>query len=264
MTSDDAGHMDRERRKLAGVPAGIRLSDIPGVVRLCEAWRRQSLMRGWATDDDWRVAAVDTVAAAALRGVGLAAACGGLGRERARGGIGIGEALTDLAALCYVLDGAGEPPLHLTRPLAEGWADAGLASMSQATCEDPLTGLATLPYLRTRLGEVYREARQAGGCAADTHRLLVAEPPGQLDPWDRLSVLILVSNELRAAFPGGETLALASSARAFALVRALPELRFRATGLRRNLAALHGTRLRLLKPPAQQEEALRLLDGLAR
>jgi hypothetical protein len=263
MTSDDAGYTDRERRLLAGLPAGIRLSDVPGVLRLCEDWQRQSLLRGWAAGDDWRVAAVDTVAAAALRGAGLGAACAGLGRERARGGIGIGEALTDLAALCYVLDG-GEPPMHLVRPLAEGWAEAGLASMSKATCEDPLTGLATLPYLRTRLGEVYREARQAGGCAADTHRLLVAELPGQLDPWDRLSVLILVSNELRAAFPGGETLALASSARAFALVRALPELRFRATGLRRNLAALHGARLRLLKPPAQQEEALRLLDGLAR
>jgi hypothetical protein len=262
MTSDDAGYTDRERQPLPGVPAGIRLSDVPGMLRLCENWRLQSLLRGWAADDDWRVAAVDTVAAAAVRGAGLAAACARLGRERARGGVGIGEALTDLGALCYVLDG-GEPPMDLVRPLAEGWAEAGLTSMTKATCEDPLTGLATLPYLRTRLGEVYREARQTGGCAADSHRLLVAELPSRLDPWDRLSVLILVSNELRATFPGGETLALASSGRAFALVRAVPELRFRATGLRRNLAALHGTRLRLLKPPAREEEALRLLDGLA-
>jgi hypothetical protein len=248
---------------VAGAATGIRLSDVPGVVRLCEAWRQQSMICGWAADDDWQVAAVDTVSIAACRRTGLAAACGLLGRERARAGVGIGEAITDLAALCFVLDGAN-PPLDLVRPLAEGWAEAGLARMSDATCEDPLTGLATLPYLRTRLGEVYRETRQAGQCTADTHRLLVADLPHRLDPWDRLSVLILVSNDLRASFPGGETLSLAGSGRAIALVRALPELQFRATGLRRSLAEAHGTRLRLLRPPARLEEALRILDGLAR
>ena len=262
MTSDDAGSSDRGRSRRPGAAAGIRLSDVPGVVRLCEAWRQQSMICGWAADDDWQVAAVDTVAAAACHGTGLAAACGVLGRERARAGVGIGEALTDLAALCFVLDG-DDPPPDLVIPLAEGWAEAGLASMSAATCEDPLTGLATLPYLRTRLGEMYREARQAGSCTADTHRLLIAELPPRLDPWDRLSVIILVANELRAAFPGGETLSLGGSGRAIALVRALPELAFRATGLRRNLTAAHGTRLRLLKPPARLDEALRLLDGLA-
>jgi hypothetical protein len=260
---DDAGPAGRERGRPARTAAGIRLSDVPGVVRLCEAWRRQSMICGWAADDDWQVAAVDTVAVAACRRTGLAAACGTLGRERARGGVGIGEAITDLAALCFVLDGT-DPPLDLLRPLAEGWAEAGLARMSDATCEDPLTGLATVPYLRTRLGEVYREARQAGRSAADTHRLLVADLPHRLDPWDRLSVLILVSNELRAAFPGGETLSLAGPGRAIALVRALPELPFRATGLRRSLSDAHGTRLRLLRPPARLEEALRLLDELAR
>jgi hypothetical protein len=262
MTSDDAGYTDRERSLLADAAAGIRLSDVPGVVRICEAWRRQSLICGWAADDDWRVAAVDTVAIAAWRGIGLGAACAGLGRERARGGIGIGEAITDLAALCHILDGE-DPPLELIRPLAEGWAEAGLATMSHAACEDPLTGLTTAPYLRTRLGEVYREARYVGRCAADSYRLLVAELPRGLDPWDRLSVLLLVSNELRAAFPGGETLSLAASSRAIALVPAVPELQFRATGLRRALADVHGTRLRLIKPPAQIEEALHLLDGLA-
>jgi len=282
MTSDDASHRETGRGAAlrdagqhgagqagpagtgrAGAAAGIRLSNVPGVVRLCEAWRRRSMLCGWSADDDWQVAAVDTVAVAACRGTGLAAACGVLGRERARGGVGIGEAITDLAALCFVLDGT-DPPLDLVRPLAEGWAEAGLARMSDATCEDPLTGLATLPYLRTRLGEVYRGARQAGQCAADTHWLLVADLPQRLDPWDRLSVLILVSNDLRAAFPGGETLALAGPGRAIALARAVPELRFHATGLRRGLAAAHGTRLRLVRPPAGREDALRLLDELAR
>lgn len=232
-------------------------------VRLCEAWRRQSMISGWATGDDWRVAEVDAVAAAACRGTGLAAACGRLGGARGRAGIGIGEALGDLAALCYVLD-AGDPPLELVRPLAEGWAEAGLAGISEAACEDPLTGLTTLAYLRTRLGEVYREARQAGTSAAETHRLLVAELPRRPDPWDRLSVTILLCNDLRAAFPGGETLSLAGCGRAIALVRGAPELLFRATALRRSLSEEHGARLRLLKPPATLAEARQLIDTLAR
>jgi hypothetical protein len=136
--------------------------------------------------------------------------------------------------------------------------------MSDATCEDPLTGLVSLAFLRTRLGEIYREARQCGTCVADTHRLVVTELPHRLDPWDRLSAIILISNDLRATFPGGETLSLAGSSRAIALVRAVPELAFRATGLRRSLSEAHGARLRLIKPPAQHAEALRLLDGLSR
>jgi hypothetical protein len=263
MTSDDAGHTDRERGTLPSAVAGVRLSEIPSVLRLCEAWQRQSMIYGWAAHDDWRVTAVDLVAAAAWRGTGLAAACGLLGRERARAGIGIGEALTDLSALCHVIDGE-DPPLELVKPLGEGWAEAGLARMSEASCEDPLTGLTTLPYLRTRLGEVYREARQAGGCVTDSHRLLITELPSRLDPWDRISVLIMVSNDLRATFPAGETLSLAGSGRTVALVPAVPELAFRAAGLRRRLMACYGTRLRLLEPPAQYEEAVRLLSGLAR
>jgi hypothetical protein len=212
MTIGD-GRVGWDRRSRMDASAGIRLSGVPAVVKLCQAWQRQSLASGWAADDDWQVAAVDAVALAACRGHGLPAACGALGRERARAGIGIGEALADLGALCCVLDGV-DPPLDLVRPLAEGWAEAGLVRLSDATCEDPLTGLATVPYLRTRLGEVYREAWQAGGCAADTHRLLVTELPAGLDPWDRLSVIILVGNDLRDAFPGGETLALAGGGRA--------------------------------------------------
>jgi hypothetical protein len=262
MTTDD-GYANWELRRLAATNAGVRLSDVPAVLRLCQNWQQQSMLSGWTGDDDWRVAAVDTVAIAACRGAGLPAACAALGRERARGGIGIGEAVTDLGALCYVLDGS-DPPLDLIRPLAEGWAEAGLARMSDATCEDPLTGLATLAFLRTRLGEIYREARHIGSCVADTHRILVTELANRLDPWDRLSAIILISNDLRAAFPGEETLSLAGSSRAIALVRAVPELAFRATGLRRSLSEAHGARLRLLKPPAQYGEALRLLDGLAR
>ncbi|HEX2821086.1 MAG TPA: hypothetical protein VHO07_13105 [Streptosporangiaceae bacterium] len=52
-----------------------------------------------------------------------------------------------------------------------------MAQLSASGCEDPLSGLATVPYLRTRLGELYREAAQRGTSPADTHRLLVVSLP---------------------------------------------------------------------------------------
>ena len=103
--------------------------------------------------------------------------------------------------------------------LAEGWADAGLARMSGATCEDPLTGLVSFAYLRTRLREVYREAEQQGTCPPATHRLVVVELPRRPDPWRRISLVILVGHDLRAAFPGGDTLSLDRPGPAIALVQ---------------------------------------------
>src|SRR6202012_6251831 len=118
----------------------------------------------------------------------LRQACTLLGRARAQAGVGINEALTDSGARFRVLD-EGPPPLDVITAVAEGWADAGLARMSGATCEDPLTGLVSFAYLRTRMREVYRESRQQGASPADTHRLVVVELPRRPDPWHRISLV---------------------------------------------------------------------------
>ena len=41
---------------------------------------------------------------------------------------------------------------------ASAWSEATLAYLHQLSCEDPLTGLASLAHVRTRLAEIYREA----------------------------------------------------------------------------------------------------------
>ena len=226
------------------------------------AWRRQSLSAGWLAEDDWWTAAVDAVARAACRDGSLRQACTMLGRARAEAGVGITEAMTDVAALYRVL-GQGTPPLDVVTALAEGWADTGLAEMSDATCEDPLTGLVSFAYLRTRLREVYREAQQQGTSPRVTHRLVVVELPGRPDPWGRISLVILVGHDLRAAFPGGDTLSLDCPGPAIALVQVTEELAFRFTSLRRTIRAGLGTEARMIRLPARQEDAERLLDGLA-
>jgi hypothetical protein len=216
----------------------------------------------------------------------LGRACARLGRSRARAGIGISETIGDLSALFAVLageqgghrpgvepgdrqggQGDGAPPLYLVRSIAEGWAEEGMAQFSHGDCEDPLSGLATLPYLRTRLAEVYREAAAAGTSPAGTHRLLVVRLPRRPDPWRRMAQTILIGHDLRAAFPGGETLSLVQEHEpglAIALVRVGDDLPLRHARLRRSVQATFGTQTGMFRLPGLLPEALRLVDQLAR
>jgi hypothetical protein len=244
----------------------------PDLASLRGAWRRRSLEGGWLVADDWYSEAVDAMASAAYRAAAgisdteagaLAAACAGLGRSRGKAGIGLTETIDDLAALFAVLHGEpprparravsadpGDPPLHLVCHLADG-------------CEDPLSGLATVPYLRTRLAEVYREAAETGTSPAQTHRLLVVGFPHRPDPWRRMALAILVGHDLRATFPGGETLSLArhnGPGPAIALVRAHTDLPLRYARLRRSVQATLGAQIRMNRLPPALGEALRLVD----
>jgi hypothetical protein len=284
--------MEPDREDRSAGPACLRATQ-PWETRLRDEWRRRSLATGWRMPDDWDTEAVDEVLAACrnrapargeagLAAVGvsaLAAACAGLGRSRARAGVGIAETIDDLAALFAVLGGGGgertgvlaggeggrrDPALRLVGAIAEGWAEESVSQFAHGGCEDPLSGMATLPYLRTRLAEVYREAEQGGTSPAETHRLLVVGLPRRPDPWRRLALPILVGRDLRAAFPGGETLSLAKPGPAIALVPARRDLPLRYARLRRNIQAAFGTQIRMTPLPGRLTEALRLVDELAR
>jgi hypothetical protein len=284
--------MEPDREDRSAGPACLRETQ-PWETRLRDEWRRRSLATGWRMPDDWDTEAVDEVLAACrnrapargeagLAAVGvsaLAAACAGLGRSRARAGVGIAETIDDLAALFAVLGGGGgertgvlgggegerwDPALRMVGAIAEGWAEESVSQFARGGCEDPLSGLATLSYLRTRLAEVYREAEQGGTSPAETHRLLVVGLPRRPDPWRRLALPILVGRDLRAAFPGGETLSLAKPGPAIALVPARRDLPLRYARLRRNIEAAFGTQIRMTPLPGRLTEALRLVDELAR
>ena len=287
--------MEPDREDRSAGPACLRETQ-PWETRLRDEWRRRSLATGWRMPDDWDTEAVDEVLGAcqnralargeaglaaagapalAAASAALAAACAGLGRSRARAGVGIAETIDDLAALFTVLGGGegsrpgagapgGDPPLRLVGAIAEGWAEESVSQFARGGCEDPLSGLATLSYLRTRLAEVYREAEQGGTSPAETHRLLVVGLPRRPDPWRRLALPILVGRDLRAAFPGGETLSLAKPGPAIALVPARRDLPLRYARLRRNIQAAFGTQIRMTPLPGRLTEALRLVDELAR
>lgn len=239
----------------------------PTVLRDC--WRRHSLNSGWLAADDWHNPAVDAVTQAIYRGSesGLLQACGRLGRERGRAGVGIAETISDLGALFQAL-AESDPPLRLICCTAEGWAEEGMAQHLDGTCEDPLTGLATVAYLRTRMSELYREAGDAGTSVARSHRFVVVSVPARPDPWRRLAGSILLGRDLRTAFPGGDTISQVTGPgpgprAGIALVRADDRMPARYARLRRALSARDGARIQMTSLPALLPEALCLVDRLA-
>ena len=55
------------------------------------------------------------------------------------------------------------------------WSDATLEYLHDLSCEDPLTGLASLAHVRTRLDEIYREAELTDVGVAGSHALVIVE-----------------------------------------------------------------------------------------
>ena len=50
------------------------------------------------------------------------------------------------------------PDFEAAEALSVAWSEATLEYLHDLSCEDPLTGLASLAHVRTRLDEIYREA----------------------------------------------------------------------------------------------------------
>ena len=90
-------------------------------------------------------------------GADVIAACSVVGRDVARDGAALGEALSGLRTTYELV--LGEPPaFDAAEALSVAWSDATLEYLHDLSCEDPLTGLASLAHVRTRLDEIYREA----------------------------------------------------------------------------------------------------------
>jgi hypothetical protein len=289
--------MEPDRDNLPAEPTNAQLREAWRRRSLATGWRTPDDWHNAAVDEVLsgcrnRAPAPGEAGQAVVGEGDLTAACAGLGRARAQAGIGIAETIDDLAALFAVLGHGGETegkrpglpgggdrtagekpgvpggdpsagtPLRLIRAIAEGWVEESLDQLAQGGCEDPLSGLATVAHLRTRL--VYREAEHCGTSPADTHRLLVVRLSRRPDPWRRMALAIGVGHDLRAAFPDGETLSMAKPGSAIALVRAHGDLPLRYARLRRSIHATFGTQIRMIPLPGVLTDALRLVDDLAR
>jgi hypothetical protein len=218
-----------ERAGKEGVRVGVAQEE-----RLLKSrWRTATMAAGWAFPADWPLAEVDEVCAAMFTG-DPGDALTRLGRARAEAGAGLSETLLDLAALHAVLTAdtamvapnVDALPARMLRMTALGWADVVSKQAGNCASEDPLTGLATHAYLRTRLGEIYRET--PGVYVLILLRLDLTQATG----WSRVVAMTLVADAMRTVFDGGETLATVGPGVACVLVRRDHTLARRVSNLR--------------------------------
>ncbi|MBB4935071.1 hypothetical protein F4561_005965 [Lipingzhangella halophila] len=227
--------------------------------RLRQLWRRRSRQTGWDPPDDWWTPSVETLCAAAVEDTDMAEGCARFGQARARSGVTIGAALDDFAAFSDVV-GWPAPPRRLVKAVAEGWADAG---RSQDDCQDPLTGLCTAAYLRTRLDEVYREANPGDPHMA-SHKLIVVSLDPRINPWRRTARLIVLGYELRRIFGQGETVALLSRSRIGVLTPVRTNLVDHVRDLRAALCAENEADAWTVPLPESYADSLELLDDIGK
>jgi hypothetical protein len=196
-----------------------------------------------------------------------------LGRSAAAEGVALDDVLANVATT-YQISGdiVDEPPFEVVRALAASWADSSLRFLHSISCEDPLTGLASLAHMRTRMAEVYRETDRRRVVPTATHALLVVQlhwPDTVTTTFDRLLRLIDVAEMLRSVYTGDEVVGQLTASRAAALVR-------RDTSIGQSVSSLLGllqeweqrtgvvTRLWIEGLPATQLAGEALLDELAR
>ena len=117
-------------------------TDGPGAVRELSEAVRQTL-------PDRFVAVGEALAS----GSGSVESCDVAGRSLAQDGASLDEVLQGLRATTQLVSGA-DPAFADVQAIATAWSEATLAYLHRLSCEDPLTGLASLAHVRSRLSEI--------------------------------------------------------------------------------------------------------------
>jgi GGDEF domain-containing protein len=237
----------------------------------------------------------DAVAEALVSGSCPVAACSVAGRVLAGDGASLGEALSGLKETYSALGGA-VPDFAAVEAMSVAWSEATLEFLHDVSCEDPLTGLASMAHLRTRLVELYREAERSGETVREQHALVVIAtragrrrggegsstwtgwearptseeegvPQGAAAHFQQALRLAAVADAVRTVFSGEETVARLGGNRLAVLVRRTRDLGETVAVLRTMLDDLDlsaDTRMWIEGLPGHQDSGIRLLGELAR
>ncbi|WP_350278487.1 hypothetical protein [Kribbella sp. HUAS MG21] len=109
-----------------------------------------------------------------------------------------------------------DPSFEAIRTVCQSWTECTLTYLHASSCEDPGTGLATTPHLRTRLTELYRTAERQGWYLPDTHTLVITEPV-TARPCD--AQLANLGGAIRTVFRDPEVIARLGAGRVATIVR---------------------------------------------
>lgn len=213
----------------------------------------------------------EAIGEALVAGTDAHAACAVVGRDLARDGIDLSEALHDLRST-FALVVNREPDFESTHALGIAWADETLGYLHEVSCENPLTGLATLAHIRGRLAELQRGAESRGHQGESTHALVVVDVPllaggGREARLASALVMARVASQVRLVFEGEESIGEASSSRLLVLAERI-ELGARVSTLRDLLAEVTPpeavVRVWIEGLPGHPGATAALLDELAR
>lgn len=215
----------------------------------------------------------EAVGEALASGSGSVDACEVAGRLLARDGASLDEALELLSRTTHLVTGR-EPAFDDVRALSMAWSESTLAYLHQLSCEDPLTGLASLAHIRSRLSELYRgQLGQSAPELEESHALVVVELPGDRpgrvapgeDQFTRALRLTRLGETVRTVFNGTETIGRSGTNRVVAVVDRDARLGRRVALLRKMLGmGDHPTRVWIEGLPPTDDGAAALLDELCR
>lgn len=219
----------------------------------------------------------DAVGEALAAGSRVNAACAVVGRELARDGVDLSEALDGLRSTFALVTGR-QPDFASTEALSVAWSDETLGYLHQISCENPLTGLATLAHLRARLAELQRAAELSGTPAGNRHALVVLDLPAadvpsaevvdRADPFGQALLMARVADRARLVFAGEESIGEATPSRLLVLAPRTEDLGLRVVVLRdliADTASLGGAvRVWIEGLPSSHAAMAALLDELAR
>ena len=214
----------------------------------------------------------EAVAEALAAGRRAADACEVVGRLLGSQGVSLEETLADLRTTYEVVVGT-EPAFTDACAVSLGWSEATLAYLHQLSCADPLTGLASMAHLRSRLTELYRGDTR-GPALRDRYALVVVEAsaPRLTGLADEVFGVDLrmsrIGESARSVFSGGETICRIGPRRIVVLTARTESLGRRMTLLRSLLEvgerAHGGIRIWTESLPLAADQASSLLDELSR
>ncbi|NYG60541.1 GGDEF domain-containing protein [Nocardioides daedukensis] len=203
----------------------------------------------------------EAVGEALASGSGSIEACEVAGSRLAQDGASLDDALEALNRTALAVTGS-EPVFADVRALSMAWSESTLAYLHQLSCEDPMTGLASLAHIRSRLSELYRGAHSVD----KTHALVVLDLPNDPvggDSFTRAMRLVRLGEVARTVFAGSETIGRSGSQRVVVIAERDGRLG-RRVALLRKLVSSEPTRLWIEGLPQTDEAAALLLDELCR
>lgn len=204
----------------------------------------------------------EAVGEAQASGADATEVCRHLGGVLAGDGMSLDEALEGLMITSTLVRGR-DPDYDELVALSTAWSEATLGYLHRLSCDDPLTGLATQPHVRSRLSDLYRARERSPERPLDTHALVVVEiRPGDEGLEQRMT-LAQVGRTARTVFAGSETIGGIGLRRVVVIAERDEQLPQRVTLLRTMTEREHA-RVWIEGLPGSDEAAGALLDELAR